>query len=195
MSEEVWRKVVGYEHSHEVSNLGRVRSIDRIIVHKDYAYQSGLVKKGRTYRKRGKVLNLTLHRGYAIAAVGKNKTAVHRLVAKAFIPNPKNKRTVNHKNGVKSDNRVENLEWATYKEQSVHAHTTGLIDNSKKSCPGSLNPKAKLTESQIPKIRKELLKRPRNVYITDYCKKLAKKYKVSDSTIWGIKMNRNWTHV
>lgn len=57
---------------------------------------------------------------------------LHILVAKTFIPNPENKRVVNHKNGNKSDNRVDNLEWNTYSENCLHAHDMGLNPSSKK---------------------------------------------------------------
>lgn len=94
---EQWKPVVGYEGLYEVSNYGKVRSIKRDIILKPYCYN-----------------------GYLYVSLYKNGEVkccrVHRIVAQAFIPNPENKATVNHKNEVRDDNRVCNLEWNTYKE-------------------------------------------------------------------------------
>lgn len=106
--EEIWRDIKDYEGMYQVSNLGRVKCLDRI----DSA--------GR--KRYGRILKLWNSRGYlqvglSINSKGK-KFSVHRLVAQAFIKNPNNKLEVNHKDEDKTNNRVDNLEWVTSKENS-----------------------------------------------------------------------------
>lgn len=110
MKEEIWKVIEGYPN-YEVSNLGRVRNIkfDRVrkpMIDKDGYLYVVLSLNGKTTNNK-----------------------IHRLVASAFIPNPENKREVNHINGIKTDNRVENLEWNTRSENIRHAHKTGLKRN------------------------------------------------------------------
>ncbi len=105
---EQWRKVVGYDDYYEVSNLGRVRSIDRTIQYTD----------GRVVHRKSKILSQKIDRGYYSVTVSKNNDKkllkVHRLVAQAFIPNTDNLPCVNHKDENKENNSVDNLEWCTY---------------------------------------------------------------------------------
>lgn len=112
---EEWRDVVGYEGYYKVSSLGRLKSLARIINKSDGTKQS------RNSIIRKQIIHPT---GYCITTLSNNRgisIKIHRLVAQAFLDNPKNKRTVNHKNGIKTDNRVKNLEWATDKENILHS--------------------------------------------------------------------------
>lgn len=78
---------------------------------------------GNVYNKKKILLKPWVnHYGYKTLTLHGVKVLVHRLVAQTFIPNPENKRCVNHKNGIKTDNRVENLEWCTYAENNLHAY-------------------------------------------------------------------------
>lgn len=111
--QEEWVAVSGYEGRYEVSSCGRVRSIA----------QPGT-------QLSGKILAPIKTHGYLYVTLCKDKTkkrfAIHRLVAVAFIQNPNNKPTVNHKDGNKSNNKVKNLEWVTSSENNKHAFAKGL---------------------------------------------------------------------
>ena len=121
---EQWKPVVGYEGLYEVSDVGEVRGLDRE-VNTNIRLNKKRIIKGKVLKKRVGT------KGYYAVDLCKDgkvtRTNIHRIVAEAFIPNPKNLRVVNHINGDKQDNRISNLEWVSYKENHWHARNTGLL--------------------------------------------------------------------
>lgn len=111
---EIWKDIVGYENLYQVSSHGAVRSLKRTIQHKF----SGTI----TIRER--ILKHRISKnGYPYVDLcnhDQKRYYVHRLVLTAFLPNTYNKPCINHKNSVRTDNRIENLEWCTYSENELH---------------------------------------------------------------------------
>lgn len=107
-SHEEWRNIRGTKEKYSVSNKGRIRNNETGITLKPIDAQKGYVKVNLHYDGQ------------------RHSCLIHRLVATEFIDNPENKPEVNHKNGIKDDNRVDNLEWVTGEENRHHAYETGL---------------------------------------------------------------------
>ncbi len=176
---EEWKDVEGYEGLYKISNLGRVVSLPKEIK---------CNANGSTYISKDKVLKGCMSvAGYKVVRL-KNKFGeskleyIHRLIGANFIAGRKDGYSINHINGIKKDNRVDNLEWVTHKQNMTHAYETGLT-NRGEECAYSL-----LTESDVIEIRALYQKGVSQ-------KDLGGIYNVSRSCIYKVVNYKTWKHV
>lgn len=181
--QEAWKPVVGFEGIYEVSNFGKVQSLDRMVRH--------VSKSGRVGERLfpGRVLKLVDHtHGYKSAVLcdspKRSALLIHRVVAEAFIPNPDNLPWINHKDANKSNNRVDNLEWCTPSDNMQHAMKLGLHPVLRGSQRGT----AKLNEESVAAIKKLLTLGFSN-------EEIANLFKVSTAPISYIRTGKAWNHV
>ena len=169
---EIWKDIQNYDGLYQVSNLGNVKSLERYFPSKNPKTPIAHVNE--------KILKLSANKkGYLSANLYKNgkmkNIQVHRLVAQAFLPNPSNKLYVNHIDGNKCNNRVDNLEWVTPSENLHHAYSTKLRTPTR----GERNRQCKLTTKDIEWIKTHVIKGDKEFG----CKALAKKFGVTEPHI------------
>ena len=165
---EIWRIIPGFGERYQASSFGRIKSL--------FSNKKSNINA---------ILSQSPYYGYLRTYIcGPDKqssVACHKLIASAFLPNPENKPLVNHINSIRSDNRVINLEWCTYSENTIHSFKHG------NAAPllGSNNGSSKLNESQVM----EIFNSTDNIY------QLAIKYGVSQPNISCIKTGKSWSHL
>lgn len=180
---EEWVDIQGYEGIYQITSSGKVRSLDKEVF--SYPNSKRLVK-GRTLKPLRDKL------GYRYFQLSDKNSKIknckfHRLLCIAFIPNPENYPHVNHKNGIKYDNRLENLEWCTHRQNMKHAWSNGLIPEPV-TIYGEKSNFAKLSDIQAKEIKIRLRK-------GDHPKDIAEDYPVGFSAVREIKAGRSWGHI
>lgn len=170
--DEKWLDIPGYEGKYQASTLGRIRSLDRVIIR---SHGERLPIKGRILKPR-----IDSWGRQCVEVCGTNKR-VHRLVALTFIPNPDNKPQINHIDSNPSNNKIDNLEWCTRSENMLHAFRFGFHSHE-----GERHNRRKLSKDDViyirshPEIKASLL---------------AKQYNVTIQNIYDIRKNRIWKKI
>lgn len=170
--EEVWKTVVYQGNvfdNFEVSNLGRIRNVKTGTLYKQHINKTGYPQVCVSLGSRSK----------------KKIFKIHKAVAETFIPNPENKPEVNHKDGNKVNSRIDNLEWATYSENSQHAWDNGLINSD-----GSKILR-KLSDKQVEYIRNNYIPGDKEFG----CRALSRKFNMHHKTIESLLKNETYTDI
>jgi len=157
---EIWKPIKGYEDLYEVSNYGRVRSLDRNVTQKNgkrMFYPGKYLKYDIITRKHTNYHRVILSKEHKI-----KRYSIHRLVAEAFIPNPENKPHINHIDNNGENNRVNNLEWVTHSENMIHAQKQGRLFKTQSKAGKIAGKKAK------EKVIKNYSKYIGNIYLDKY---------------------------
>lgn len=172
---ETWKPIIGFEDSYEISNYGNVKSIDRIV-------------PTTNRHKKEHIMKPSVKKGYLVIRLqylGKNKySLIHRLVAEHFLIKQYENHEVNHIDGNKKNNYVNNLEWVSRSDNHIHAHQLGL----KKSNLGEKSNLTKLKTEEVLIIR-ELCNKG------EYYNTIAKKFNISISQVKRIHKRINWKHL
>lgn len=176
---EKWAPVYGYEQFYEVSNLGNVRTLPRKVEYPD--------KRKSYIRPAMKMKQTTNCNGYNLVSLRKDGVTkmlrVHRLVLLSFVGCDNARPFVNHKDGVKNNNSLLNLEWATRSENTKHAYDNGLI--SKVRLSGEKHPQSKMSIEEVKKIR-SLFKQ--GIGPSEVSRIVNRPY----STVYSVKSGQNW---
>lgn len=177
-SEDIFYDVPGYEGFYQITKSGIIKSLPKLLK----------AKLGSTALRKEKNLRGNLGKnGYRITCFTKDGIKkylkVHRLLAITFIPNPDNLPHINHINGIKTDNNLENLEWITLENNAHHAREIGLY----RGLNGEQNTMAILTDEIVKEIYENKC--------SHSIKELAQKYKVTRSNITCIRNGNSWSHI
>jgi hypothetical protein len=175
---EIWKDIQNYEGSYQVSNLGRIKSLER----------GDICPNGGKFIRKERIMKLRESNGYRriqLLRNGKYKVyQVHRVVAIAFISNPDNKPFINHINFIRDDNSVENLEWCTHQENILH----NVRNNRVKYNIAEFHPNSSITREQATEVKKLIIKGVKPTPI-------SKQTGINVGIIYNIKAGLSWNHL